>query len=50
MEYEKGVNYELVIDGFLIGPNVEIVSITNIDTDYKYSDHNPVKMEFRLLP
>ena len=50
LEYEKGVNYELVIDGFLIGPNVELVSITNIDTDYKYSDHNPVKMEFRLLP
>ncbi len=50
IEYEKGVNYELVIDGFLVGPKVEVVNIENIDTEYKYSDHNPVKMEFRLLP
>lgn len=46
--YEKGVNYSTVIDGFLYSDNVEIVSETVVDTEYAYSDHNPVKITFRL--
>lgn len=48
LPYQKGVNYEVVIDGFIVGNGVEVISVTNIDTDYEYSDHNPVKMAFRL--
>lgn len=46
--YEKGVNYLTVLDGFIVSANVESVSIANIDTDFAYSDHNPVRFEFRL--
>ena len=46
--YEKGVNYSTVIDGFLYSDNVELVSETVVDTEYAYSDHNPVKITFRL--
>ena len=48
MPYTKGVNYETVIDGFIVSDNVEVVSEGTIDTAYAYSDHNPVKMVFKL--
>lgn len=46
--YEKGVNYETVIDGFIVSDNIEVVSEGTVDTGYAYSDHNPVKMTFKL--
>lgn len=48
MPYEKGVNYETVIDGFIVSDNIEVKSEETIDTGYAYSDHNPVKMTFKL--
>ncbi|WP_317294744.1 endonuclease/exonuclease/phosphatase family protein [Ligilactobacillus saerimneri] len=45
--YQKGVNYETVIDGFLVSPNVT-AHATNIDTQFQYADHNPVKLSFTL--
>lgn len=45
--YTKGVNYTSVLDGFLISDNVVAV-VQNIDIDFLYSDHNPVKLTFRL--
>ena len=45
---EKGVNYSVVIDGFIVSNNVSVSLIENIDTDFMYSDHNPVKMTFSL--
>ena len=47
MPYEIGVNYSVVIDGFIVSDNVT-ASVVNIDTDFMYSDHNPVKMTFSL--
>lgn len=46
--YEKGVNYITVLDGFIVSDNVKTVSIENIDTDFQYSDHNPVQFVFTL--
>lgn len=46
MPYEKGVNYTVVIDGFIVSKNIKVEKILNIDTDFKYSDHNPVYLEF----
>lgn len=46
--YEKGVNFTTVIDGFIVSDNVEVVSNATVDTQYAYSDHNPVKMSFKL--
>ena len=30
------------------GDNIEIKIVANIDTDFMYSDHNPVKLEFSI--
>ena len=45
--YVKG-QYVLTIDGFLVTDNVTVTSSTVIDTQFKYSDHNPVTMTFEL--
>lgn len=42
------VNYSVVLDGFLISPNVTNVQTQNINTDFAYSDHNPAMMKFTL--
>ena len=36
------------IDGFLVSPNVLVDQADVIDTDFAYSDHQPVYMIFRL--
>jgi endonuclease/exonuclease/phosphatase family metal-dependent hydrolase len=45
-------NYEntqlYVIDGFMLSPNVELVSARAFDLGFRYSDHNPVMLEVRL--
>ena len=48
MPYEKGVNYTVVLDGFIVSDNVEVVHTENVDNDFLYSDHNPAKMTFLL--
>ena len=45
--YTKGINYTTTVDGFIVSKNVEAIA-ENIDNDFKYSDHNPVKLTFRL--
>ena len=37
-----------VIDGFIISPNIEKLSINVIDVDFENSDHNPIYMTFEL--
>lgn len=46
--YEKNVDYTVVIDGFIVNDKISVVSIENIDLDFKYSDHNPAKLVFKL--
>ena len=48
IEYEKGVDYTVVIDGFIVNDKISVVSVENVDLDFKYSDHNPVKLVFKL--
>ena len=45
--YEEG-NFSLIVDGFIVSDNVECVEIENIQTEFEYSDHMPVKLTFRL--
>ena len=47
MPYTPGVNYTVVIDGFLVSDNVQ-ASAKNIDAGFAYSDHNPVQLTFSL--
>ena len=37
-----------VLDGFIISDNVEQVSYETVDTGFEYSDHNPVRLVFKL--
>ena len=46
--YQKGTTATTVIDFFLISPNIESLSIENIDLDFQNSDHQPVKMTMKL--
>ena len=46
--YEKGINYTVVVDGFIVSDNVDTVSVENIDLDFRCSDHNPAVMQFVL--
>lgn len=43
-----GTNFVTVIDGFIVSDNVEVVSADVIDNDFRFSDHNPIYMDFIL--
>ncbi len=47
LPYEKNINYVTVIDGFIISDNIKATA-TNIETEFAYSDHQPVFMTFEL--
>ena len=39
-----------VIDGFIISPNVELISVETLDAGFEFADHNPVQLKVRLIP
>ena len=43
--YNSGTSQHYVLDGFIVSPNVEVLSVQTQDLGFKYSDHNPVVME-----
>lgn len=45
--YQAG-NFTVIVDGFLVSDNVTVTELRNIETDFVYSDHNPVVMQFSL--
>jgi endonuclease/exonuclease/phosphatase family metal-dependent hydrolase len=45
--YTKGINYETIVDGFIVSDNIKAESIV-YNTDYAYSDHQPVVLTFTL--
>ncbi len=47
--WERGVTYMCVIDGFIVSDNVEVRSVKTFDSDFEFSDHNPVVLDFKLL-
>lgn len=38
-----------VIDGFIISPNVELISVETVDEGFEFSDHNPVRLKVKLI-
>ena len=46
--YEPGVSYVTTVDGFILSDNVELVELETVDNGFAYSDHNPVRLQFRL--
>ena len=45
--YSEG-NKVYIVDGFLISDNVHVIDALVLDEQFKYSDHNPVVMSFKL--
>ena len=45
--YEKGVSYEAHTNGFIVSNNITAEAVI-LDTEYVYSNHNPVKLTFSL--
>ncbi|MBR0508091.1 MAG: endonuclease/exonuclease/phosphatase family protein [Clostridia bacterium] len=45
--YHPG-QYKLTVDGFMVTDNVEVIKADVIDVAFRYSDHNPVEMLFKL--
>ena len=45
--YEKNKTYTTTVDGWIVSDNVEATA-KNIDTQFAYSDHNPVLLTFSL--
>lgn len=46
--YTKGENLLSIIDGFLVSDNIEVISTKGTNQEFKYSDHNPVTINFKL--
>ena len=41
-------SFVLTVDGFIVSDNVETTYMDIIDNQFLYSDHNPVKLKFKL--
>jgi hypothetical protein len=41
-------SFVITIDGFIVSSNVEVTESNVVNTEFKYSDHNPVFMDFIL--
>ncbi len=48
MPYEKGKTPVTLIDFFLVSDNIEVLACKTIPMDFKYSDHQPVYLKFKL--
>ena len=48
MEYVEGVTFTVTLDGYIVSDNVEVTAYEHIYTGYLYSDHDPVRMTFKL--
>jgi endonuclease/exonuclease/phosphatase family metal-dependent hydrolase len=46
--YVAGENFTAVIDGFFLSPGVAPECVQTIDLGFRYSDHQPVLLKFRL--
>ncbi len=46
--YQKGQTYTTLIDGFLLSDNITVKDLHVKDMAFRYSDHNPVYLDFRL--
>ena len=43
-----GKTFVVIVDGFIVSDNVEVVDCQQVDEGFAASDHNPVVMTFKL--
>ncbi|MGL5756372.1 MAG: endonuclease/exonuclease/phosphatase family protein [Paraclostridium sp.] len=48
IKYKKGENLLSIIDGFLVSDNIDVINVKGYNMDFKYTDHNPVTINFKL--
>lgn len=48
--YRPETSQVYVLDGFLVSEGVKVLGVRNLDAGFEYSDHNPVRLEFSLMP
>ena len=41
--------YYFIIDGFIVSDNIEVTLVEGLDLGYVHSDHNPVRLKFKLV-
>lgn len=46
--YVPGRTYTSIIDGFLVSPNIEVISVRTSDLEFQHADHNPVTIVVAL--
>jgi len=46
--YTPGESFTTIVDGFLVGPDIEVISVTTFDLGFEHSDHQPVRLEVAL--
>jgi len=46
--YDPEETFVLTIDGFIVSDNIEVISCKTENLHFAYSDHNPVRLEFKL--
>lgn len=47
--YVPGENFTLVIDGFLVSPNVRVERVEATDLNFRHTDHHPVTAVFTAM-
>ena len=45
--YEKD-SQVYVIDGFIVSPNVQVEQVKVMNHDFRYTDHQPVRLKVKL--
>ena len=48
--FDPHTSFTVLADGFIVSDNIEVVYYESLNLGYAFSDHDPVMMEFRLLP
>ncbi|HUU01866.1 MAG TPA: endonuclease/exonuclease/phosphatase family protein [Myxococcota bacterium] len=46
--YTPGENFLTIVDGFLVGPGIEVLEVHTTNLGFANSDHNPVLLRVRL--
>ena len=46
--YDPTKSTVLILDGFIVSDNIDIIKVGTVDTQFEYSDHMPVHMEFKF--
>ncbi len=47
--WDRKTQFQVSIDGFLVSDNVSVNKVAVEDTDFQFSDHNPIILDFQLV-